>query len=485
MTERFDRKRVTVMGLGLFGGGAQAARYLAARGAAVTVTDLRTETELAESVELLEDLDIKWRLGGHDEEDFSSADLVVVNPAVKPPSVFVAAARTGGARITTEAQLVIELARERGCTVLGVTGTNGKSTTAAILGAIMAKQHRGALLGGNIGGSLLEGVESATPGTPVVMELSSFQLHRLDESGISPDVAAVTNLSPNHLGWHGSVDEYYRAKAGILRRQADGAAAVLNLDDPRSAPLFETARGRLYAFTTGDLRHHDTFAGPGAFVMEGYIALRTEHVCTSGINRGKLRALTICPVDALKLPGDHNLADALAAAAAAWAGGASREAISTGIADFSGLPDRMEKVAMAGGVIYINDSVATTPISTAASLKATRGRVVLIAGGHDKGLGFAPVAEAAGSVAAAVLTGDAADRLAAALAQGAPEVEVHRASGVAEAVRMAAKLAREGDSVLLSPGCSSYDEFRNYRDRARAFREAAGALPGAKPTGPE
>ncbi len=485
MTERFDCKRVTVMGLGLFGGGAQAARYFAARGAAVTVTDLRTEAELAESVEFLDEFDIAWRLGGHDESDFTSAHMVIVNPAVSPGDRYVAAARAGGARVTSEAELVIELCRKRGCPVLGVTGTNGKSTTAAMLGAMMAQRHRGALLGGNIGGSLLPAVESAAPGTPVVMELSSFQLHRLDESGLSPDVAAVTNMSPNHLDWHGSVDEYYRAKAGILRHQDEDSAAVLNLDDPGSRALFEAVRGRAFGFSVGSPRDHPSFAGPGAFVIDGYITVRTEHVCTSGLHLGRLRALAICPVDALKLPGDHNLADALAAAAAAWAGGASREDLSAGLAAFTGLPDRMESVAIVGGVTYINDSVATTPISAAASLRAVPTPVVLIAGGHDKGLDFAPLAEAAGDVRAAVLTGDAADRLASALGEGAPNVDVHRASGVVEAVRVAAGLARPGDSVLLSPGCSSYDEFRNYRDRARAFREAAQDLPGAESMGSE
>jgi len=463
---------VTVMGLGLFGGGVGAARWLASRGARVTVTDLKDAAELAESVAELAECDLTLHLGGHVTDDFTSADLVVANPAVHPDSEFLAAALSAGVPVTAEAEIVIRRCRELGLPVVGVTGSNGKSTTTAMIGSILAPR---ALVGGNIGGSLLGELDSATPaapgapGAPVVMELSSFQLHWLGEAGLSPHVAVVTNLAPNHLSWHGDVESYYAAKASILRNQAPGDFAVINHDDPESRMLDDVGAGRRHAFSLEELPE----GVDGAFLHEGAMLLRSG---------GELE--TIGPADILQVPGSHNVANALAAACAARVAGAGASAseIAAGLAAYGGLPDRMETIAFWGGVRYINDSVATTPESAAASLAATEGPVVLVAGGHDKGLAFAPMALAARrKVRAAVLTGDAAGRIGEALALSAPEAEIFRAEGVAQAAELAAGLAREGETVLLSPGCSSYDEFRNYRDRAAAFRRAVERLRGEPP----
>jgi len=460
--ESFEGVRVTVMGLGLFGGGAGTARYLAREGARVTVTDLKTEADLAESVELLSGTPAELHLGGHDMADFTDAGVVVANPAVRPGSEFLAAARRAGVSVTTAAELAFRRCRELELPVIGVTGSNGKSTTTAMIGAMLSGRRPPApepLVGGNIGGSLLEELGSAKRGTPVVMELSSFQLHHLGAAGLSPHVAVVTNLAPNHIEWHGDVESYYRAKAEILRHQGEDDWAVLNLDDPESRRLDGVGRARRLGFSLERLAE----GLEGTFLQRGFILLRTGG-----------QAYSVAGADALRVPGHHNIANALAAAAAASAAGATRGDIARGLGEFRGLPDRMETIAFEGGVRYINDSVATTPESAAASLEALGAPgpvVILIAGGHDKGLDFSPLARAArGRVRAAALTGDAARRIADAMTAAAPAVALHYAEGVRRSTQLAAGLAREGETVLLSPGCSSYDEFRNYRDRAAAFR---------------
>ena len=474
---RFEGVRAVVMGLGLFGGGLGAAKYLIRHGARVTVTDLRSRGELAESVAALDGLDVSWRLGGHARKDFASAELVVVNPAVHPGNEHVEAARAAGARIATEAELVIERVREAGGRILAVTGSKGKSTTTAMLGCIMREHESATLVGGNIGGSLLDEIDSAAPGASAVMELSSYQLHYLGQRGVSPDVAVVTRLSPDHLDWHGGVEAYYRAKEEILRHQTVRGVGVVNADDETSRRLLRVGPGRKLVFSLNSWPRRlgggvSNPRGPalrdGAYLADGWLVLA-----------GGMSTVSIAPSDALRVPGQHNVANALAAAAAAFAAGVPRELISRGLRAFRGLPDRMEPVASVGGVRYINDSIATTPDSAAASLSALDGTLILIAGGRDKGLDLAPLlAVARERVRAVILTGDARERFERAFAEGAPLVERHRAGGVAEAVRTAAALARPGEAVILSPACASFDEFRNYRDRSAAFRRAVGELTG-------
>ncbi|HTF58053.1 MAG TPA: Mur ligase family protein [Planctomycetota bacterium] len=228
--------RATVMGLGLFGGGAGAVRFLASRGARVTVTDLRTADQLRESISALDGLPVEFHLGGHREEDFTRADLVLVNPAVPSDSPWLGLARS----LDTEMNLFFKLCRAR--PVVGVTGSNGKTTTTALIGEILKKGPRPVWVGGNIGAPLLERVDEIGPEDLVVLELSSFQLEHLDAIGRSPNVAVVMNLTPNHLDRHGTMGNYAAAKRVIVAHQAATDWKVLNADDPLVAGFTSPSR---------------------------------------------------------------------------------------------------------------------------------------------------------------------------------------------------------------------------------------------------
>lgn len=441
-------RRVTVMGLGRFGGGVGVTRWLAAQGARITVTDSDPAEKLSASLHQLRELHLQFRLGGHDERDFRDADLIVVNPAVKPDSPFLQVATTAGVPIATELNLFLERCRGVG---VGVTGTVGKSTTTAMLGHILQKCNaaRRVWVGGNIGVSLLDHTDEISPDDLVVLELSSFQLERLPAIDWSPRVAVITNIAANHLDWHGSFDAYLNAKLNIARRALGADDALILGDAPELAEAVERARlparqrwatgerdGVPCAWRTGDARSD--------------AATPTWTGCR------------------LALPGRHNRLNAAAALAAAYtlgvAPGPAAEALST----FEALPHRLQLVAERDGVRYYDDSKSTTPEALDTALAAFDEPLLLIVGGYDKGADLRPTMR---RVAARV-------RLAACIGVTAPVIyETIRAAGgraelcddLAAAVRCCRSAARPGDVVLLSPGCASWGMFSDYRERGAAF----------------
>ena len=450
-------KAVTVMGLGLFGGGVGAARYFARRGARVTVTDTKSSKELAPSLKALKGLAVTFHLGGHRASDFTRADIVAVSPAVRPDSPYVALARKAGATITSEMNLFMELCP---APVVGVTGSNGKSTTTALAGAILGRD-RPARVAGNIGKSLLDEVEGIGPDETIVLELSSAQLHALARVRRSPHVAVVTNISENHIDWHGSMRAYVSAKRNILRFQKPGDVAVLNADDAEVRTWRRRTPGRVVLFSARRARAEGVFADGAGLVFR--LGGREERV---DISRMQLR-------------GRHNLSNVLAAAAAARVLGVPAPVIGEAIAAFRPLPHRLEPVGERGGVLFVNDSKATTPLAACAAINAFAEPIVLIAGGYDKHIDPAPMVRAIRRrVKAVVLVGKTAEALQKAIGNRRPVVE--RAGDFADAVRRAAALARRGDVVLLSTGHASWDMFDNYEQRGDAFRRAATEL-GMKP----
>ena len=433
-TDLADR-RVTVMGLGTHGGGLGVTRWLLAHGARVTVTDLRDESALVGPLaELGEHPRLARHLGGHRDADFTDADLVVVNPAVRADDRFFRLARRAGVPTTTEVAL---LARHlpAGTRVFGVTGSNGKSTTAAMLHAILTAHHAAAggraWLGGNVGGSLLDDLPHVAPGDSVVLELSSFQLEHLDRERFRPDVAVVTNFAPNHLDRHGTVESYRAAKRAILAHQRPDDLAVLN---GRDADVREwPTRGRRVLFGVG----------PSASVV------RPFH--------------------------PHDAANAAAAEAAARGVGTERDAIRIGLANFAPLPHRCEVVSRAGGWVWVDDSAATTPESLAAAVRAFPG-ALLIAGGADKGADFG---DAAGVIVtharSAFLIGTLAQTLRDRLLALDTVFPATACGDLPTAVTAARAAGGPGDVILLSPGCSSLDQFADYRERGERFRTLAEA----------
>lgn len=443
-----DGRRVLVMGLGLFGGGAGAVRFLCREGARVTVTDLRPADALRESLRTIETLPVAYRLGGHEASDFRAADLVVANPAVPRTSPFLKAAEKRGIPVTTEICLFAERCR---APVLGITGTSGKTTTASLVAEMMRRESPRTLVGGNIGGSLLERLEEVTADTRVVLELSSFQLERLTELKWSPETAVITNFAPNHLDMHGSLEAYKRAKRQIIAHQGEGDVEVLNGDDPEVRQW--RGRGRRVLF--GAQRTSDC----DVFLEDGEIRHRIDQsekaVCTAG---------------SVALPGRHNLANALAACGAALCNGVTETDISDVLRTFKGVPHRLERVAEIQGVTYYNDSIATSPDRTLVALSALPPGVVLIAGGSDKGLSYGVLGPLIGRrVSHLILTGDTADTIAAAVPSGSP-TRISRVDSLDDAVSAATRRAGTGGTVLFSPASASYDRFRNYVERGNRFK---------------
>ena len=419
---------MTVMGLGHFGGGVAAARWLALGGAVVTVTDLADESVLAEALTALEGEPIAaYHLGGHRQEDFREAELVVVNPAVRPGNPFLALARQSGARLATEIELLMERCPAR---VIGVTGSNGKSTTAAMTAAILRADGRRVYLGGNLGGSLLDKLDEIAAGDWAVLEISSFQLFHAGPHARMPEVAVVTGCTPNHLDWHGTPAHYAAAKQRMLTGQKAGDLAVLNTADPEVASWGDLVRGRL-------------------------VPLLPEQ-----------------ELPPLAVPGRHNRLDARLAAAAALGVGCSGEAVREGLASFRTLPGRLELVAVIDGRQLYNDTAATTPESTVAALAALEGPLWLLAGGGDKGSAFGELAEAIVRRArGAAFFGAVRGRLAGAVLARQPGFPCTAVQTMAEALRWCWRQSRPGDKIVLSPACTSHDQFQNFRRRGARFVE--------------
>ncbi|MDP7636583.1 MAG: UDP-N-acetylmuramoyl-L-alanine--D-glutamate ligase [Phycisphaerae bacterium] len=424
--------RVTVVGLGRFGGGVGVTRWLAGMGAKVTVSDKAPAADLAESIEQLEGLEVTLHLGGHDPRDLLQADLLVVNPAIGLDSPLLQAARDAGVPQTTEINLFLQRCP---APIVAVTGSVGKSTTTVMIGEILAKRFA-VHVGGNIGRSLLENLDDIAPNHVVALELSSFQLAATPAVRISPHVAVVTNLSPNHLDRHGTMAAYQDAKKNIFRFQRGGDMLILNAADA------EIAKWRVEAPARVD------FFDPAAEPFE------------------------------LTVVGVHNQTNAQAAWAAARQFGIDRTAAAEGLTAFGGLPHRLELAAEHGGVRYYNDSKCTTPGGAISALEAFEPRnVILIAGGYDKHLGFDALGRAiAKRVKTLIAIGATRDKIATAAEKHRVEdmPAIIMAEDLAAAVDIAADSTNKGDVVLLSPACASYDMFANYRRRGQAFAELVG-----------
>ncbi len=448
---RYRGRAVTVMGLGLFGGGVGAARFFARHGARVTVTDLKGADALAPSIHALEGLPITFHLGRHDPADFTGAEVLAVSPAVSKKSPYLAMAEKAGADITSEMNLFVERCP---APIVGVTGTSGKSTTTALLGEMLSRAGP-ARVGGNIGKSLLDELDAIRPDETVVLELSSFQLQDAARIAWSPPAAVVTNIAPNHLDRHGTMDAYIEAKKNILRFQTPDGIAVLNADDDEVRTWRTDAPGRVVFYSKREALPQGVYAdGPEAVFRFGKHEQRVNVA-------GRMR-----------LRGSHNLWNVLAAAAAARLLGVTPETIAEAVAALEPLPHRLQTVGMLAGVLFVDDSKATTPEAAALAMAAFTEPVVLIAGGYDKHSDpQAMVKTICSRAKAAVLIGATAGALQRAIGTDGPVVE--RAESMEDAVARAAALAEAGDVVLLAPGYASWDMFENYEQRGDVFRRAA------------
>ncbi len=468
--EHFINKRVTVMGLGHFGGQISVVRFLVSQGAQVTVTDIAPPEKLTAALEQIKDLDVHLHLGGHIEADFVGVDLIVVSPAVPKDSRYLKLAELKGISITCEMNLFLDRCRAN---VLAVTGTAGKSTTVAMIEAILTHARdtdvkagfRDFWVGGNIGKSLLTNINAIHEDDIVVLELSSFQLEDLAGLEYSPHISLVTNIFPNHLDRHLSVDNYIQAKSNITRFQTAGDLLITNADNANCRKLEEIAPFDVTRWYFG-------------LENDGATPLKNVSIAGNGDTwtvRSNVQGLAgdIVTADALAVPGRHNVDNAAAAAAAALALGICPETIGSALSAFKGLPDRLETVSDSDGIRWFNDSKSTTPQAGIVALQAFRpGSVIAIVGGYDKGSDLNEFAhELAARTRTTICLGQTGPRLAEAVRMlGKDAIEVFT---LEEAVTQAGAIASRGDVVLLSPGCASWDMFSNYQERGNIFRSLA------------
>ena len=446
-------KKITVVGLGAFGGGAGVTRFLDSLGARLTVTDLKQADELEKEKAALADLEIRWVLGEHLEEDLLEADLVVLNPAIRRNIARVKRCREAGVPLETEMNLFFKYCRGKIC---AITGSNGKTTTTSLVGEMARRRWPGILIGGNIGRSLLPEVEKISEEDWVILELSSFHLADLASLAKRPAISVITNLSKNHLDWHGSYEGYLDAKREILRPGPPPDLAILNLFDPLLAEWAAKTSRKLVTVS------------PQGKGTDGVTAdLESGSVCS--IHAG--REVALFSQKDLQLRGDFNLLNAAVAAAAAAAMGITPQETLEAVRSFKGVEHRLELVGTFEGVEYFNDSIATTQESTIAALENLGPDVILICGGQSKNCGFDGLAEAAVRKSRhVVLMGETAAEIEAAIeTRRAENPGISRAVDLDDAVKKAVRLARPDDRVLLSPACPSYDQFRNFKERGLEF----------------
>jgi UDP-N-acetylmuramoylalanine--D-glutamate ligase len=454
LTERDpDLRGLRLLVVGLGRSGLAAARLAARRGAQVRVADARGEEALGQAVARAREAGAEVLAGGHPSSLADAADLIVVSPGVPLTIPLLVAARRLGLPVWGEVELAARFCRGR---IVAVTGSNGKSTVTSMIGHVLRGAGVPGGTGGNLSVPLADLLAEDGPDAVHAVELSSFQLETAET--LRPAVALLLNLSPDHLDRYPSLEAYYGAKARLLELQERDGAALLNADDAASQPYLGAVRGRRLLFST----RRETDAG--GFVRRGVLTLRTSSGDEALIESARL-----------PLPGEHNLANYLAAAVACRLVGCAAGVIAARLLDYRALPHRLEHVRTLGGVQFYNDSKATNPASAVRALLAFEtGRVHLILGGRDKGADWSELAALVGQRAKRVLlVGEAAPRIERLLPRGIPRVAC---GSVAAAVRAGLDGAAPGDVVLLSPACASFDQYRNFEQRGDDFRQVVQAL---------
>jgi len=446
MANPFELRGKRVLVVGLARTGVATALFCAARASNVTATDARTENEIGEPIAPLRAAGVKLELGGHRENTFLEQDLIVPSPGVPADAPLLQAARAKGVTIWSEVELADRFLSGR---LIGITGSNGKTTTTSLIEHILRNAGFSTILAGNIGTPLIARVEETGDNTITVAELSSFQLELIET--FRPTISVFLNLTADHLDRHHSLEAYGRAKARIFENQTEADSAVLNADDPATTPL-APARPRVYWFSRKQR------VAQGAFVRENDIVFRHDGEEEAVLN-----------LQDIPLAGAHNVENVLAAVVATRLAGADLAAIAKGVRSFAGVEHRLEFVAEIGGVRYYNDSKATNVDATLKALDAFPGRILILLGGKDKGSDYTllqrPLREKA---ILALLIGAAAEKIE---KQITGSVAIERAGTIERAVEIASHAARPGDVVLLAPACASFDQFQNYEHRGRAFKE--------------
>lgn len=455
MANDWDNRKVLVIGAARQG--LSLARYLAAHNARLTLNDQRTPAQLQDARQSLADLPITWVLGGHPLELLEGIDLVCLSGGVPLSLPLVAEALRRGLPLSNDTQVFMELVP---CPVIGITGSAGKTTTTTLLGRMAqswVKAPRTAWVGGNIGLPLISFVDQMRPDDLVILEISSFQLEQMT---LSPQVAVVLNITPNHLDRHGTLEAYSATKARILTYQSPTDVAVLNRDDPGAWQLAGLVHGRLVTFGLNPPPPNQD----GTFLDGDTLVLQTGG-----------QVVRLLPRQAIRLRGAHNLVNVLAACAIASTSGLPLEAMQAGVADFNGVANRLQFIRTWQGAGWYNDSIATAPERTIAAINAFSEPLVLILGGRDKDLPWEDLALLIHRrVDHLIVFGEAAPKILAALGPEKPGQRPYTlvcVSHLRPAVEAAASVISPGDVVLFSPGGTSFDEFRDFEERGECFEK--------------
>jgi len=467
MPQARDLTGKSVVVLGLARQGMALVRFLAEQGASVTASDVKTADQLAEAIKSLDGVPIKYALGGHPIELLDGCTLLCLSGGVPVDLPIVVEAQKRGIALSNDAQIFVECCP---APVIGITGSAGKTTTTALTGEMLKVSGFKTWVGGNIGNPLIADLGRMAQGDKVVMELSSFQLEVMTSS---PHIAAVLNITPNHLDRHPTMEAYIAAKKRILDFQDFGDVTVLGYDDAIARQLAGDARGYVRFFS------QQAEVGRGAFVRDGNIVLKQDV------------EQVVCAVRDLKLRGSHNVWNVLAACVLAGAAGADVEAMAQVATSFAGVPHRLQLVRELRGVRYYNDSIATAPERLIAALRSFDEPIVLLCGGRDKHL---PWEDAAALIAArvshVVLFGEMTELIKSQISNVGTvwlkpdeyaksqisKLEAHDAGTLENAVKVAAQVARAGDVVLLAPGGTSFDAFKDFAERGDKFAEYVNAL---------
>jgi UDP-N-acetylmuramoylalanine--D-glutamate ligase len=442
--DRIEGKKISILGMAR--SGVSCAILLHKLGAEVFVSDVKKKELLTAQIEQLEEFDIDYETGGHTSRVLRNKDFLVVSPGIPSNVPILSEADNMGIPGFSEIEVAYWLTDSK---IVGITGSNGKTTTVTLLGEILKEDKREYRLGGNIGIPFSGIVEQVSPEGIIVLELSSFQLERIEE--FKPHVASVLNITPDHLDRHPDMKAYVEAKLRIMENQSEEDFAVLNVDDEGSLKFAAFGKSKKVFFST------KTEPEPGAFVRGEKLITRLN---------GKENEIT--NIEEITIRGPHNLSNACAACTIGGILGVSSEAMRRALKSFPGVEHRLERVATVSGVSFVNDSKATNVDSVWYALQSVTPPVILIAGGKDKGGDFNRLRELVQkNVKTLVLIGEAEEKIRTALGDLVP---VFHADTLEEAVELSFKKAASGDTVLLSPGCASFDMFRDYQHRGQVFK---------------
>lgn len=456
--KQFSGLKATVMGLGLHGGGLSAANWLLSQGAKVVVTDLKNKEQLKFSLDKISKKEkrIKFVLGRHDENDFINSDLIVQNPGVPRESKYLNLAKEAGVVIENEASLFFKNCPSK---IIGVTGTRGKSTTSTLVYLFLKSKK--ALLAGQPQNPMLGILNRIKSNNLAVLELSSWQLEVLGDQTLSPQVAIITNIYPDHLNRYSGMTEYIQAKTNIFLYQKPNDYCILNFDNSETKKIGQKVKSQLFWFSK---KYFPKFNG--TFAKNDYIYFRQNN-----------RELKICSIKDIKLLGEHNLENVLAAICVAGIFKVNTGLLKKVLQTFIGLPSRIQLIREVSGVKYINDTTATTPDGTMAALKALKSKnIILLGGGDFKNIPDSKYEELAKIIkqtckAVVLFSGKGSQQLIPFLKKNKFENLVTDINNMSDLISVGKSFAQKGDIVLLSPACASFNLFINEYDRGNQFNE--------------